>query len=189
MDFLSLVKKSRSYRSFDESAPVSREALVEMVECARFAPSGVNRQALKFLLSADKETNRQIQNHTKWAGKITHMTLPPEGHRPTGFIVILTDTDIAPNIQATKTDVGICAQTILLKAVEMGFGGCMIGAFDAGAHETLGLSDRYQISLIVAIGKPDEEIVLEDANGSIDYYRDNRGVHHVPKRKLDELIL
>ncbi|MBQ3079256.1 MAG: nitroreductase family protein [Clostridia bacterium] len=188
MDFLELVKNSRSYRSFDGNRPVLREELVKMVECARFAPSAVNRQALKFFLSADEKTNSVIQPYTKWAGKIKHMQLPPAGHMPTAFVVILADTGIAP-ASSVKTDVGIAAQTILLAAAHMGLGGCMIAAFDPAVHQALKLPSNLEVSLVIALGKPDEEIVLEDAKGNIDYYRDEDNVHHVPKRTLGELIV
>ena len=45
-----LVKKSRSCRGYDESRKISREELLELVDCARFAPSSVNRQPFQYLL-------------------------------------------------------------------------------------------------------------------------------------------
>ena len=190
MDFLSLVKKSRSYRSFDESKTVSRETLENLIECARFAPTGVNLQELKFYLSNSPETNSVIQPLTRWAGKIKEQyKLPPEGHMPTAFIIILVDTSIMPDPEKAKTDVGIAAQTILLSAASMGLGGCMIGSFDRSVKDALALSDHLSPALIVALGVPDEKIILEDKVDSVDYYRDDRGVHRVPKRSKEELIV
>ncbi len=190
MDFLSLVKKSRSYRSFDESKPVSRETLEQLIECARFAPTGVNLQELKFYLSNTPETNAIIQPMTRWAGKIKDQyTLPPKGHMPTAFIIILVDTSIMPDPEKAKTDVGIAAQTILLAAAGMNLGGCMIGSFDRAVSKTLSLPETLSPALVIALGTPDEEIILEDKTGSIDYYRDEKGVHRVPKRTRDELIV
>lgn len=190
MDFLSLVKNSRSYRSFDQNVPVTQETLEYLVECARFAPTGVNLQELKFFLSCDSETNAKIQPLTRWAGKLAgKMTLPPEGHMPTAFIVILTDTAIMPDPAKAKTDVGIAAQTILLAAVSIGLGGCMIGSFDKSILSVLNLPSSLSPALVIALGKPDEEIILEDKTDSIDYYRNDMGVHVVPKRTKDELIV
>ena len=190
MDFLSLVKKSRSYRSFDESKPVSREILEKLIECARFAPTGVNLQDLKFYLSNTPETNAIIQPMTRWAGKIKDKyTLPPKGHMPAAFIIILVDTSIMPDPEKAKTDVGIAAQTILLAAASMNLGGCMIGTFDRSVSKALSLPETLSPALVIALGTPDEEIILEDKTGSVDYYRDENGVHRVPKRTRGELIV
>jgi len=44
--------------------------------------------------------------------------------------------------------------------------------------------------LIVAFGKPDEEVVLTDAaDGKTAYYRDAEDRHYVPKRALSEIVL
>lgn len=190
MDFLSLVKKSRSFRSFDESKSVSLKTLESLIECARFAPTGVNLQELKYFLSNTPETNSIIQPLTRWAGKIKDQyKLPPAGHMPTAFILILVDTDIMPDPEKAKTDVGIAAQTILLAAASMNLGGCMIGSFDRSVREALSLPENLAPALVVALGTPDEEIILEDNVGKVDYYRDENGVHRVPKRPMEELIV
>ena len=86
-------------------------------------------------------------------------------------------------------DVGIAAQTILLAASSIALGGCMIGSFDKSVSKALSLPEYLSPSLIVALGVPDEEIITEDRVSSVDYYRDENGVHHVPKRTKDELIV
>lgn len=55
----------------------------------------------------------------------------------------------------------------------------------------LGIADRYEILLVLAIGKPGETVVLEDVGSSesIKYWRDSADVHHVPKRRLEEIIV
>jgi hypothetical protein len=68
----------------------------------------------------------------------------------------------------------------------------MLGALDKrGLREALGIPERYDILLALALGKPKETVVLEPTgpDGDIRYYRDDEGVHHVPKRPLEELIL
>ena len=85
---------------------------------------------------------------------------------------------------------GITAQTMLLAAVEKGLGGCMIGSFQKEELKTALEIPEYLVPMLVlAIGAPDEEIVLEDACGTITYYRDEKGVHHVPKRTMEELVI
>lgn len=191
MEFLELVRKNRSYRGFDERVPVTREQLERLVELARFCPSSVNMQPLKFFLSWDGETNARIQPLTGWARRLPEKNLPYPGHRPTGFVVICHDRTLGPSPERFFKDVGIVAQTMLLGAVDMGLGGIMIGNFNGEAvRQALNLGEHLVPVLILALGKPDETVVLEDAqNGEIGYYRDEADVHHVPKRPLAELML
>ena len=89
-------------------------------------------------------------------------------------------------------DHGIAAQTMLLGATERGLGGCMIASVDRDAlGEQFPIPDGFDIVLVIALGKPAEEVVLEDtvSPDQIEYYRDAEGVHHVPKRPLDDLIV
>jgi nitroreductase len=184
-----LVLRNRSYRRFHQNVPVSRETLCSLVDLARQSASAGNRQPLKFVLSCDPETNARIFPHTRWAGALKGWGGPKEGERPAAYIVILGDREIS---QGFGCDHGIAAQSMLLGATEMGLGGCMIGAIDRdGLRNSLPIPERYEILLVLALGKPSETVVLEDAGPGEDitYYRDKDDVHHVPKRTLDELIL
>jgi nitroreductase len=184
-----LITKTRSYRRYQESEPIPIEALRWLVTLARFSASGSNRQPLKFILSCDPKTNARIFPHTRWAGFLTGWGGPAEGERPAAYVVILGDTEIR---KGDYVDHGIAAQSIVLGAMEKGIGGCMIGSIDRPKlRAVLEIPERYEILLIVALGKPAETVVLEDVgpDGSIKYYRDDEDVHHVPKRTLAELIL
>jgi nitroreductase len=182
-----LVLKNRSYRRFAQD-PISRETLVALVDLARCSGSGANLQPLKYILSCDAETNARIFECTAWAGYLKDWPGPREGERPTGYVVMLCDTEISKN---PGCDHGIAAQSILLGATELGLGGCMLGALQRESlRETLAIDTRYEISLVIALGKPIETVVLEDATGgNIKYYRESDGTHHVPKRTLDEIVL
>lgn len=187
-----LVRQNRSYRGYDESRRVTEDELREMVDCARLSASSVNMQPLKYYLAWEKEEVNRIQKLTAWARGLPEMNLPHEGMCPTAFIVICQDTGIAESLARFQKDVGIAAQTILLAAVEMGLGGCMIGNFQAGSvKEALGLAENLAPLLIVAIGKPAEKIVLTEAQEgeSVAYYRDEDDVHYVPKRRLEDIII
>ena len=188
---IDLVRKNRSYRGYDHSRKVTEEELLSMVEAARLCPSSVNVQPLKYFLACEDPTVGIIQAETKWARGLPDLTLPHPGKEPAAFIVICQDTGIDANLSRFQRDVGIVAQTMLLRAVEMGLGGCMIGNFNAGSvHDVLKLDDAIMPLLIVAIGKPDEEIILTDvADGKTGYYRDDQDRHYVPKRALEDLII
>ena len=184
-----LVKKNRSYRRFDESKPVEMSTLKELIELSRFAATGSNRQPLKYKLSADPETNAKVFASLSWAGYLTDWSGPEEGERPTGYIIMLLDTEINKEPGA---DHGIAAQTIMLGAAEKGLGGCMFGSVRRPQLKSaLSIPDSLEILLALAIGVPVEKVVLEDsrAGESIKYYRDQDQTHHVPKRTLEELLI
>ncbi|MBQ7347706.1 MAG: nitroreductase family protein [Clostridia bacterium] len=187
-----LITASRSYRSFDNRSKITREQLLDWVDCARLCPSTINMQVLKFRLVIKQEECDAMLANTRWAGKIKDMKIPPEGHAPVAYIVICADTDVTETAaEKFLKDVGICAQTILLAATEAGFGGCMIGSFSAERTSTLlSLPANLIPQLVLGLGKPDErvEIVGAAADGSVTYYREN-GIHYVQKRALKDLVL
>lgn len=190
--FKELVKKNRSFRGYDESRRITKEELMEFVDCARFAPSTVNRQPFRYLLAYEQEQLDVIQPLTGWARALPQMKLPHHGKCPTAFVVICQDTQWAEDLNRYLRDVGIVAQTMLLAAADAGLGGIMIGNFSPKKlSEALNLPEHIVPMLIVAFGKPDETIVLTEAQEgeNLNYYRDENDVHYVPKRKLEDIIL
>lgn len=184
-----LILKSRSYRRFCQEKPVKIEALKELVDLARLSPSASNLQPLKYILSCDREKNGKIFPHLAWAGYLKDWKGPAEGERPAAYIIILGDTGIS---KAFGCDHGIASQSILLGAVEKGLGGCIIGSINQeGLRQALGIDRRYEILLVIALGRPSEKVKVERVkeDGDIKYWRDEQGMHHVPKRGLEELLL
>lgn len=184
-----LVRNNRTFRRFHQEVAIEREALKEWVDLARLSSCGGNMQSLKYFLSHDQETNSLIFDHLRWAGYYKDWQGPEEGERPSAYIVMLGDNEIAKN---HFWDHGIAAQSILLGACEQGYGGCMFASVDkAGLCEKLNIPARYEVLLVIALGKPKEIVALEDisASGDVKYWRDAEGVHHVPKRKLEDLLI
>lgn len=189
---IDLLKQNRSYRGYDEAYRVSRAVLEELIGCTRYAASSVNIQPLKYLAASEPETVSRIQPLTHWAGRLKELHLPREGHRPTAFIVICQDMSVSDSPTMFQRDIGIAAQTILLATTEKGLGGCMIGSFEKNAlKKTLSLPERIEPMMVLAIGKPDETVLLTGLgpDGSTDYYRDENDVHYVPKRALKDILL
>jgi nitroreductase len=184
-----LILKNRSYRRFDETSAIDVKTLRELVDLARLSPSGANLQPLKYLLVNDTGDCARVFPHLAWAGYLTDWPGPAEGERPTAYIVILHDTGIK---MAAGCDHCIAAQSILLGAAERNLGGCIIGSVQRdGLREALRIAEPYEIKLVIALGVPIERVVLETAtpDGGIEYWRDEEGVHHVPKRPLNEIIV
>jgi len=184
-----LIKSTRSFRRFDQSVAVDRQTLEELVDLARHSSSARNLQPLKYILSYKPETNTLIFSTLGWAGYLKDWDGPAEGERPSAYIIVLGDTELTTNFMC---DHGIAIQSIMLGARERGLGGCIIGAINhSKLHAALNIPNRYEILLVLTIGKPAEMVVIEPLgpDGDIKYWRDSQGIHHVPKRPLSEIIL
>ena len=187
--FRNLVLETRSYRRFYQDVPVAIESLRELVDLGRNSASGSNRQPLKYVLCCERQTNAAVFATLAWAGYLKDWGGPVEGERPSAYIVVLGDKTIA---QSPAVDEGIAIQSIMLGATEKGLGGCIVGSIKRDAlRQVLAIPARYEILVVLALGKPLETVVLEEVgpDGDIKYYRDAQGVHHVPKRSLREVIL
>lgn len=184
-----IIVKNRSYRRFHQDHVITAGELRELVDLARLSASAANMQPLKFFISPDAATNARIFPCLAWAAYLKDWPGPVEGERPSAYIIILGDRDIATNYWC---DHGITAQSILLGAAEKGLGGCMIAAFrKKELAEALNIPERFDVLLVIALGKPREEVRIEAVgpDGDIRYWRDEAGVHHVPKRSLDEIVI
>lgn len=186
-EFKELVKKNRSYRRFYQNEKLTEEQLKDFIDTARYTASGANRQPIMYKISVNEELNQQIFKYLAWAGYYKDWNGPCEGERPTGYIFLITKKDIN-----AQYDVGIAAQTILLDAVANGYGGCMLANIKRDELiKVLNISNEYKIDLCIALGKPKEEVVIENvgSDGDIKYYRDENQVQHVPKKPLEDIIL
>jgi nitroreductase len=184
-----LIRKCRSYRRFHENAAISRAELLEMIDNARLSASARNSQSLKYILSNEEQSNKKIFSCLAWAGYLKDWPGPEEGERPSAYIVMLNDTSITNNYFC---DDGIATQSILLTAVEKGFGGCIIGSVQRERlREELAIPARFGIIQVLALGKPKENVIIEPlgTDGDIRYWRDETGNHHVPKRNIEDIVL
>ncbi len=182
-----LILKNRSYRRFEQDKVVSKETLSELVDLARLSPSARNAQPLKYILSYTAKTNQIIFPHLSWAGYLNDWHGPEEGERPAAYIIMVNDTSITSNY---FSDNGIAAQSIMLGAVEKGLGGCIVGnVARTQLQRELNIPSEYKILQVLALGVPKEEVVVEELDKSHEYWRDLKGIHHVPKRNLNDIII
>ncbi len=191
MDFKDLVIKNRSCRGYDADYKVSEDELMQMVDCARLTASSMSIQPLKYMIVSGDSKADIINNNIVFAAQLPGEKLPYEGTEPHAFILICQDLSIHEDANRFLKDVGITAQTILLKATEMGLAGCMIGNYNKQKlAKELELDDKYVIQLVISLGKSIEDIRLveiEDGESCL-YYREN-GVHYAPKRKLADVLI
>ena len=181
------VLKNGSYRRFYQDRTVAYEQLRGLINTGRLTSSGANRQPVRYILSNKPEKNEKIFQCLRWAGYLEDWDGPEEGEKPAAYIVMVEPVGVsAPH------DEGIIGQTILLAAVEQGLGGCFLASIDRKMlRNALHIDDNYDIKLIIALGYPKEQVILEEISDSDDikYYRDSEKSDHVPKIRLEDLIL
>jgi len=188
MNLKDIVIKTRSYRRFDESHLISYNTLESLIDLARLSASGANRQPLKYLIYNTAEDCKRVFPSVIWAAYLKNWDGPESGERPSGYIIILGDKSIS---EAFGVDHGIAAQSIMLGATEAGLGGCMIASIKRDMlRSELKIPDRFEILLILALGKPVEKVIIDEIKGGdVKYWRDSNKNHHVPKRPLSDLII
>jgi len=192
-----LIKKNRTCRRFYQNYSVDKETLKEFVDLARLSASAGNLQPLSYILCINPEINARIFSCLGWAGYLKDWPGPEEGEKPSAYIIILGDTERAKGFGC---DHGIASQSILLGAREKNLAGCIIESINRKKlRDILNIEPKYKVLLALAIGKPKEKVVIEkvisdDISGAgkkdnVKYWRDENGIHHVPKRSLDDIIL
>lgn len=178
------IRKRRSIRKF-KAEPIPYEDLKELVKAARIAPSGANRQPLEYLIVDDPDLVKDVFKLTHWAGYLEWE--PSMDERPRAFIFLLIEQD--KRTKNYKYDVGLAAENICLTAVEKGLGTCLLASIDRPAiRSLLNVPSEKRIDLMVAVGVPNQEVVIEDAEEEIEYWMDEQGTVHVPKRRLENIL-
>jgi nitroreductase len=183
-----LIKKCRSYRRFSQKEKIDKQTMLKLIDLARLSANAQNKQPLKYIVVNNDKKNALVYSCLKWAGALIDWDGPAPDERPTGYIIIIGDKEIK---QSFGIDHGIAAQSIMLGAVEAGFGGCMVGSIlKSKLNDILKLNHKYEILLVLALGVPGETVIIDEVkNNKTDYWRTENDIHHVPKRSLAEIIL
>ncbi|MDD4277119.1 MAG: nitroreductase family protein [Candidatus Cloacimonetes bacterium] len=185
--FRQLVLRNRSYRRFDQSKSISKQTLRELVDFARLSPSAANLQNLRFWL-VDHPHDGLFES-LRWANYLKNWDGPMKGEQPAAYIIVLGPQSCT---KFHYMDTGIACQSMLLGATEIGLGGCMIASVDREkVQKIFGIPEEWEILLVIALGVPAETVVVDQmgSDENIEYWRDEKDRHHVPKRNLDTLIL
>lgn len=186
MEVYEAILKRRSIRRFKQKE-IRRDLLVKLVKSARVAPSAANLQPCEYVVIDDRKLLPLVFFTLKWAGYVAPRGNPPEGETPAAYIVVLVNKEKQKITPAY--DVGAAVENIMLTALEEGIGSCWLGSIDREKlREVLGIPKMMKIDSVVALGYPNENPVLEEMADSIKYWKDETGVFHVPKRRLDDII-
>lgn len=184
-----LSRTTRSFRRFRESYPVTETLMTQWVNNARVTASAANKQPLRYRIVTESDQCARVFETLSWAAALPDWDGPKEGERPTGYIVMAVDSQTFEG-ELWRFDAGIAAQTIMLASTEEGFGGCMILSFKRKQiKEILDMPEGLEPVLVLALGRPIEDVRLVDAEGGdTTYYRNENQVHFVPKRRLEDVL-
>ena len=183
-----MIVKNRSYRRFHQNHKIETSVLKDFIDLARLSPSAGNLQRLRFKICNTEVENEKVFSCLGWAGYLKDWAGPENEERPSAYIIILSTEK---NLVKVACDVGIACQSILLGAVESDLRGCIFGSVKKEELQKLiDIPKKYSISNVIALGKPKENIKIDHVeNNDIKYWRDENGTHHVPKRKLEDIII
>jgi len=192
MDVYEAAVKRRAIRRFHDR-PVAYDILEKCVDAGRLAPSGRNHQVCEYIVINDAQVLPGVFDNIGGSAK-----LPPgkggplPANTPKAYIIILINKDWeadASRRRITLYDVGMAAENIMLVALEQGIGACPILMFNEnGLRQALNIPDGYDVALVIAMGYPYESPQVEVATDSVTGWVDDRGVRHVPKRKLADIV-
>ena len=186
MKLYDLIISRRTIREF-QPKPIPRESLERYVNAGRLAPQSANKQPLEFIVIDDPAICNEIFSLVAFAGYLDWN--PPKGKRPQVYVAILINTRIQEPGWAC-CDVACAAENVALAAWEEEVGSCMIGSFKKEeVQRLLGVPENYDVSLLMALGYPAHKSYAEDMRGDrIEYWRDEDGNFHVPKRALKNVL-
>lgn len=186
MTLYDLITSRRTIRQFKRE-PIPKDILRNLVNAARLAPSAANLQPLEFIVVDDEEIGQKIFSCLHWAAYIAPEGNPKPGKEPVAYIVVLINTKIRD--RGFERDAGAAIENILLTAWAEGIGSCWVISIDRSkVHQVLNIPDHYNIDSIIAMGYPAEKPLLEEMGNSVEYWKDEEGALHVPKRKLEDMI-
>ncbi len=187
MNVFEAIKSRRTVRRFKQ-AEVSHDDLLKMIDGARLAPYAANLQPLKFSIVTDEETRKELFPYIKYAGYIKEWD-PTFEETPPAFIVVFNDTAIKPT-DKSECDSGAAIMTMCLAAKELGLDTCWLGAIDRTAIKSiLKAPDSLDITYLLGIGYGDQMGDTFDLTDSVKYEFDNKGGVHVPKRKMEDILV
>ena len=180
-----LLHRNRSFRGYDAAVAVTGAQLRELVAVVPLVASGMNRQALRFRLVSGADA-ALVHPLVTLGAALPQEHLPHPGMEPSAYIVVCSTV---PEDKVVDIDLGIAAQSMLLKAVEMGLGGIFILNFRKEALRAA-LDLPLEPLAVIGLGKPAETVFLVPGASpdALAYYRKD-GVHYVPKLSVDQLII
>jgi nitroreductase len=182
MEIYKAILKRKTIRIF-KNKKIPKMILERLINAARLAPSARNLQPLEYLVVDDPKLCDLIFENVYFGGEVEK--LREKENRPVAYILVLVNKKIRES--GFEHDVGLAVENIVLTALENGIGCCIMGAIEREKIKKIfRIPENYYLDLVVALGYPAEKPVLEEGEGK--YWRDEKGVLHVPKRPLEKIL-
>ncbi|ODS31236.1 MAG: hypothetical protein SCARUB_03657 [Candidatus Scalindua rubra] len=186
MNVYETIIKRRTIRRFKQK-PISFEILRKLVNAGRLSPSSANLQPIEYIVIDKPDLVEKVFGTLKWAGYISPAGNPPLGERPVAYIIVLANKK--KNSGTCERDAAAAIENMILVALEEGIGSCWLGAIDINKLTTiLELPEHIKIDSVLALGYSNESPQIEEMKDSVKYWKDEEGVLHVPKRKLEDVL-
>ena len=160
MDFYKVIRTRRSVRSYKKD-PIPEEVLNRVLDAARVAPSGGNRQPWKFILVKDatlKQKMVSVCNNQKFIAEAP-------------LIVVACGQRLSTNRggymgeMGMLLDVSIAFTHLILAARAEGLGTCWIGAFNnKEIKKLLKVPDGYEVVAATPLGYPSADLFTKPKN-------------------------
>ncbi len=144
---LKAIYERRSVRQFLD-APVSRDAVLEALKAACWAPSGLNNQPWRFAIVQDSANKEALAALTRYSATLKSAAV---------LVVVLLDREASYDHTKDCQAVGACLQNMLLAFHSMDLGAVWIGEILKNGDrvvETLKLPERLELMAVVAVGHP-----------------------------------
>ena len=188
---IDLIERTRTIRRFEQDKRIDQTVLEELVNLARLGGSARNCQPWQYAIFTEPADCQKILPYLGWAGYLSDWKGPEPGEQPSAYVLcVLNRNWLKGSDKEAQFDLGIATQNLLLGSMEKGIGGCRIGAFSPKLSDIFKLSEHQELSLVVALGYPAEQVVIEACkDGDIKYWRDEGNLHHVPKRELSDIVV
>ena len=155
--YLEFIKSRRSVRNFIFEE-IKRDTVEKILECGRWAPSGVNSQPWKVCIVKHPTVKKMIADLTKYSGIIESSYY---------CLVIFLDKekgyDRVKDIQA----MGAFMENLLLGAHAMGLGAVWIGEILSNKEDVSTIfklpPDKFELMGVIALGAIDQKLHAKKA--------------------------